>query len=144
MKYVICFFFEIVHSKKRRSFHAPHIARASIPHWITRGKYNNLEVWEPEAGYDEKSIDGDLGEVGQSKMGGSGWNAEEMFRTNQQKFRLTSTYAPKLTGYTVELEKENTIEFKVAFNLMFYISLQRAFFVDLRPILLETNDNNTF
>ena len=51
-------------------------------------------------------IDGDLGESG-SKMGGSGWAAEDMFKKNASEFGVKSDYDSALTGYTVKLEKEH-------------------------------------
>ncbi|CAF0780226.1 unnamed protein product [Brachionus calyciflorus] len=42
----------------------------------------------------------------------SGWNAEDMLMTNQQKYGYKSTYNSDLSEYTIPVEKEDTEEFR--------------------------------
>ncbi|UYV61387.1 ATXN2 [Cordylochernes scorpioides] len=42
----------------------------------------------------------------------NGWDVNEMFRTNAEKYGVTSTYDDNLIGYTVQLEKKNTPEYQ--------------------------------
>ncbi|XP_076344586.1 uncharacterized protein LOC143244216 isoform X2 [Tachypleus tridentatus] len=42
----------------------------------------------------------------------NGWNPNEMFKTNAEKYGVTSTYDSTLQGYTVPLERKNTEEYK--------------------------------
>lgn len=41
-----------------------------------------------------------------------GWDANEMFRTNAEKYNVKSTYDSSLQGYTIPLEPKNTDEYK--------------------------------
>ncbi|XP_076336905.1 uncharacterized protein LOC143239587 isoform X1 [Tachypleus tridentatus] len=67
-----------------------------------------LEPWEgPLEGFDGPvSLDSDKGDTK------NGWDANEMFRTNAEKYGVTSTYDCTLQGYTVPLEPKNTEEYK--------------------------------
>ncbi|XP_022254088.1 ataxin-2-like protein isoform X3 [Limulus polyphemus] len=67
-----------------------------------------LEPWEGHSdGYDETiSLDSDR------KEAKNGWDPNEMFRKNAEKFGVTSTYDSTLQGYTVPLEPKNTEEYK--------------------------------
>ena len=76
----------------------------------TDEKYNNLEAWTPDPSM-ECDIDGDLGEGGATKMGGSGWAAEDMFKKNANEFGVKSDYDATLTGYTVQLEKDQVSDY---------------------------------
>jgi hypothetical protein len=62
--------------------------------------FRDLEKWEPEED-DAHEIDLDR------DFGGNGWNAEEMFKRNEDKYGVQSTYNPTLEGYTVQLNKPN-------------------------------------
>ncbi|XP_013786371.2 ataxin-2-like [Limulus polyphemus] len=42
----------------------------------------------------------------------NGWDPNEMFKTNAEKYGVTSTYDSTLQGYTVPLERKNTEEYK--------------------------------
>jgi len=53
----------------------------------------------------------------QSTSGGldsncNGWDVNEMFRRNKEKFGVTSSYSPDLEGYTTPLLKRNTKEYR--------------------------------
>ncbi|CAL4088546.1 unnamed protein product, partial [Meganyctiphanes norvegica] len=42
----------------------------------------------------------------------NGWDVNEMFRKNKEKFGVTSSYSPDLEGYTTPLIKRNTKEYR--------------------------------
>ena len=110
----------------------------------TDEKYNNLEAWTPDPGT-QCDIDGDLGEVGSSKMGGSGWAAEDMFKKNANEFGVKSDYDSTLTGYTVKLEKDNISEYskRRADALASQIEAQANYGVHLQHELDENMDEET-
>ena len=93
----------------------------------------------------ECDIDGDLGEVGSSKMGGSGWAAEDMFKKNANEFGVKSDYDSALTGYTVKLEKDNISEYskRRADALASQIEAQANYGVHLQHELDENMDEET-
>ncbi|XP_050522500.1 ataxin-2 homolog isoform X2 [Daktulosphaira vitifoliae] len=75
----------------------------------TISKYNGqplgekvLEMWEPP------TINGDLEEFdlnsGSSNI--NGWDADDMFRRNEQEHGVTSTFDQNLSGYTTELRTD--------------------------------------
>lgn len=43
----------------------------------------------------------------------NGWDANEMFRTNEEKYGVTTSYDSTLPTYTVPLERKNTDEYKL-------------------------------
>lgn len=42
----------------------------------------------------------------------NGWDVNDMFRTNEQQYGVQSSYDHSLSGYTTQLEKKNTDEYK--------------------------------
>ncbi|GIY44699.1 ataxin-2 [Caerostris darwini] len=42
----------------------------------------------------------------------NGWNANDMFRTNEEKYGVKSSFDSNLPGYTIPLNKQNTEEYK--------------------------------
>ena len=92
----------------------------------------------------ECDIDGDLGESG-SKMGGSGWAAEDMFKKNANEFGVKSDYDSALTGYTVKLEKEHISQEskRRAEILASQIEAQANYGVHLQHELDENMDEET-
>ena len=47
---------------------------------------------------------------------GGGWNAEEMFRRNETKYGVTSTFKANLEGYTTQLSKEKSAEYRLVYH----------------------------
>lgn len=65
--------------------------------------YRDLEKWEPE--------EDELGGCN-LEMKGNGWAPEDMFKQNEDKYGVHSTYNPNMEGYTIQLSKNNTEDFK--------------------------------
>lgn len=42
----------------------------------------------------------------------NGWDVDEMFRKNEEKYGVTTSYTPEMEGYTTPLNKRNTVEYK--------------------------------
>ncbi len=54
----------------------------------------------------------DLGMVNGDMNSESGWNAEDMLMTNQQKYGYKSTYDSNLSAYTVAIEKDDSEDYR--------------------------------
>lgn len=69
-----------------------------------------LEPWmdgsaaDGMGGLDEPPLDGE---------DTNGWDANEMFKTNAEKYGVTTSYDSALSSYTVKLEPKNTDEYKL-------------------------------
>lgn len=71
----------------------------------TRFDEKELEPWDSGANGDiEIELDG----------AANGWDANEMFRKNENQFGVTSTFDDSLSSYTVPLDKGDSLEFKEA------------------------------
>ncbi|XP_070571930.1 ataxin-2-like protein isoform X3 [Ptychodera flava] len=63
----------------------------------------DLQPWQGDAQSEDLSLDSETS---------NGWDVNDMFRTNTQKFGVSSTYEENLSQYTTELEKKDTKEYK--------------------------------
>ena len=64
-----------------------------------------LEKWMPDGDEDHDAsldLDGGFGGGGES----NGWNAEDMFKANEQNLGVTSSYKSNLEGYTQQIEMD--------------------------------------
>ena len=62
-----------------------------------------LERWVPDGdGLDDHCLDLDSGTGNEA----NGWNAEDMFKANEETYGVTSTYKSNLEGYTHQLETD--------------------------------------
>ncbi|XP_025410895.1 ataxin-2 homolog isoform X2 [Sipha flava] len=75
----------------------------------TISKYNGqplgekvLEMWEPP------SMNGDMEDfdLGSGNNNANGWDADDMFRRNEQEHGVTSTFDQNLSGYTTEIRTD--------------------------------------
>ncbi|GBN20349.1 Ataxin-2, partial [Araneus ventricosus] len=66
-----------------------------------------LEPWDGGA----LAVDG-LVDLGTGEEEANGWNANDMFRTNEEKYGVKSSFDSNLPGYTIPLNKQNTEEYK--------------------------------
>lgn len=81
---------------------------------ITASKHTNgqmieksLKKWVPQEG--ELHLGGGL----EDNVKVNGWSADEMFKTNEEKFGVTSTYSDDLLEYTTPLPKDSTGEMEL-------------------------------
>ncbi|XP_054722608.1 ataxin-2-like protein [Uloborus diversus] len=68
-----------------------------------------LEPWEGPSSDSENSI----GLISDETDGANGWDANDMFRTNAEKYGVKSSYDNSLQEYTVPLTKKDTEEYKL-------------------------------
>ena len=74
-------------------------------------KFRDLEKWMP----DEEDMGDDLS-LDMPSGKSNGWNAEEMFKRNEQVYGVQSTYRSDLKGYTTDLQKnQDSEEFRYVF-----------------------------
>ncbi|RWS13637.1 Ataxin-2-like protein, partial [Dinothrombium tinctorium] len=69
-------------------------------------KSKDLVPWEGPPEKDGFCLDED------SKNAQNGWDAVDMFKLNEEKYQVSSTYDSSLQGYTVPLEIKDTDEYK--------------------------------
>lgn len=74
----------------------------------SRYEEKELEPWDPSGANGETDLSLELD--GNS----NGWDANDMFHKNETVYGVQSTFKQDLTGYTVQIEKENTQDFKEA------------------------------
>lgn len=72
-----------------------------------RGEERELEPWDASGGLLTNG-DCDL----ELDSNANGWNVNEMFQKNESIYGVQSTFDQTLSGYTVQIEKKNTKEFK--------------------------------
>lgn len=66
-----------------------------------------LEPWDPSSG-----VNGG-GETNlELEPGANGWDANDMFRKNEQIYGVQSTFDHSLAGYTVQLTPADTADYK--------------------------------
>ncbi|XP_031330107.1 ataxin-2 homolog isoform X3 [Photinus pyralis] len=70
------------------------------------GEEKELEPWDPSSGVngDETSLE--------LEPGANGWDANDMFRKNEQDYGVTSTYDQSLRGYTVQLQHTDSPDYR--------------------------------
>lgn len=65
-----------------------------------------LEPWDPSSGVNGGDTSLEL------EPGANGWDANDMFRKNEQVYGVTSTYDQSLTGYTVQLQHSDSADYR--------------------------------
>ncbi|XP_072043492.1 uncharacterized protein [Amphiura filiformis] len=68
-----------------------------------------LEEWTVDA--EDLKVDHSLETVAGGDMA-NGWSAEDMFKTNEEKYGVQTVYDEKLSDYTTPLSKDDTKEFR--------------------------------
>lgn len=70
------------------------------------GEEKELEPWDPSSGVngDETSLE--------LEPGANGWDANDMFKKNEQDYGVTSTYDQSLRGYTVQLQHTDSPDYR--------------------------------
>lgn len=76
----------------------------------TRVEERELEPWDGS----NAGLNGEESSLEQLEPGANGWDVNDMFRKNEQVYGVQSTFDQSLAGYTVQLERKNTVEFKEA------------------------------
>ncbi|GJQ85963.1 hypothetical protein Trydic_g21810 [Trypoxylus dichotomus] len=79
-------------------------ARTNGQHIRTEEK--ELEPWDPPVGVNGGDTSLEL------EPGANGWDAMDMFRKNEEIYGVQSTYDNSLTGYTVQLQKSDTPDYR--------------------------------
>lgn len=76
----------------------------------------HLEPWDGCDGdvSDSPSLNGDarLEDLELEHRGANGWDANDMFRKNEEIYGVHSTYDHSLTGYTVQLQRKDTQDYR--------------------------------
>lgn len=70
-----------------------------------------LEPWDASGG-----INGGDNVSLELEGGANGWDANDMFRKNEQIYGITSTYDHTLAGYTVQLQPTDTPDYRLVFR----------------------------
>lgn len=65
-----------------------------------------LEPWDASSGINGGDISLEL------EGGSNGWDANDMFRKNEQIYGITSTYDHTLAGYTVPLQPTDSPDYR--------------------------------
>ncbi|KFB43522.1 hypothetical protein ZHAS_00011330 [Anopheles sinensis] len=84
------------------------ISRCNGTSWL---EDRELEPWDGESG----SLNGDLYDNSSLELDSSadGWDVNEMFHKNETIYGVHSTFDQSLSGYTVQIQKKDSEEFKV-------------------------------
>lgn len=71
-----------------------------------RMEEKQLEPWDPSTGVngDETSLE--------LEPGANGWDANDMFRKNEQIYGVQSTYDNTLSAYTVQLQASDSADYR--------------------------------
>lgn len=90
--------------------------------YATRDGFTDTSISKPPNSLPERKLepweepDEELHNANTDNLDGEedtkGWDANEMFRTNAEKYNVKSSYDSTLTGYTIPLEPKNTDEYK--------------------------------
>ncbi|GFY57361.1 ataxin-2 [Trichonephila inaurata madagascariensis] len=75
-------------------------------------KFNGQVVERELEPWDGGSLSVDGLELVTSEEEANGWNPNDMFRTNEEKYGVKSSFDSNLPGYTIPLNKQNTEEYK--------------------------------
>lgn len=80
-----------------------------------------LEPWDPSTGVngDETSLE--------LEPGANGWDANDMFRKNEQIYGVQSTFDNSLAGYTVQLNPTDSADYKYVSLISGSVSLNLSF-----------------
>lgn len=73
-----------------------------------RSEDKELEPWDPTGGLTNGDCDLSL----ELDDNANGWDVNEMFQKNETIYGVHSTFDQSLTGYTVQIEKKNTKDYK--------------------------------
>lgn len=74
-----------------------------------RPEDRELEPWDPSTG-----VNGAAETSLELEPGANGWDANDMFRKNEQVYGVQTTYDQNLTGYTMQLQQNDSQEYKEA------------------------------
>ncbi|KAF8792995.1 Ataxin-2 like protein [Argiope bruennichi] len=75
-------------------------------------KFNGQVVERELEPWDGGALPVDGLDLGAGEEEANGWNANDMFRTNEEKYGVKSSFDSNLPGYTIPLNKQNTEEYK--------------------------------
>lgn len=75
-------------------------------------KFNGQVTERPLQAWDGGDAPDGLGGLGTDNTEPNGWDPNDMFRTNEEKYGIKSSFNSDLPGYTIALEKRNTEEYR--------------------------------
>ncbi|XP_077298809.1 ataxin-2-like protein isoform X2 [Arctopsyche grandis] len=82
---------------------------------IQFGEERCLQPWDGSEGISNGDGIGDsLEQLDQLEQHANGWDANDMFRKNEQDYGVQSTFDQSLSGYTMQFQKKDTPEFRDA------------------------------
>lgn len=87
------------------------------------GEERCLQPWDGSEGMSNgDALDDSLEQLDQLDHRANGWDANDMFRKNEQDYGVQSTFDQSLSGYTMQFQKKDTPEFRYfSFLLTFTI-----------------------
>ncbi|XP_059619862.1 ataxin-2 homolog isoform X2 [Phlebotomus argentipes] len=76
----------------------------------SRGEDKELEPWDPASG----TVNGEMEFLLELDGNANGWDANDMFHKNETMYGVQSTFDQSLAGYTIQIQKKDTQDFKDA------------------------------
>ncbi|XP_055715317.1 ataxin-2 homolog isoform X1 [Phlebotomus papatasi] len=76
----------------------------------SRGEDKELEPWDPTSG----TVNGEMEFLLELDGNANGWDANDMFHKNETMYGVQSTFDQSLAGYTMQIQKKDTQDFKDA------------------------------
>lgn len=77
------------------------------------GEERSLQPWDGEEFSNGDAPGDSLDQLDQLDNRSNGWDANDMFRKNEQDYGVQSTFDHNLSGYTMQLQKKDTPEFRL-------------------------------
>ncbi|XP_055692026.1 ataxin-2 homolog isoform X2 [Lutzomyia longipalpis] len=93
-----------------RDFFQTDSAISSRCNGSSRAEDKELEPWDPSSG----TVNGEMEFLLELDGNANGWDANDMFHKNETMYGVQSTFDQSLAGYTMQIQKKDTQDFKDA------------------------------